>query len=174
MLEDVVRCLIGQSHLLLWRQHPSIHFARQASHHLSQDRLQVSHCLFEDVDALEEPGVDPVLDSICGHETVDRDAGILWAISIKSTDPLLDLHRVPWKIVVHQNVAELEIETLRTHLRRQEYLGTIPCSERVDDPLVLTHRDTAVDGICRNAIAGETPLQIGQGVSEEGEYQDAC
>ena len=40
-------------------------------------------------------------------------------ISVNTSDTLLNSHRIPWKVIVDDGIAELEVQTLSAHLRRQ-------------------------------------------------------
>src|SRR3712207_9226669 len=56
-----------------------------------------------------------------GHDQVENlDVRRLLAVTVDTADPLLDTHRVPRQVVVEHRRAELEVEALRAHLRRQQ------------------------------------------------------
>src|SRR5690606_14244355 len=61
---------------------------------------------------------------------------------IKSADPLLNHHRIPWKVVIDHDVGELEVAPLATGFRRNHDLGRV--SELADRPLLLLQVDCSV------------------------------
>ena len=63
-------------------------------------------------DAIKQSGEDAFVDGAFVDEVHDEDRLFLLADPIDSTDALLDLHRVPRKVVVDDCRAEFEVETL--------------------------------------------------------------
>src|ERR1019366_3253309 len=60
---------------------------------------------------------------VSGQEIDDRHRVVLLLVAVTAADALLDALRVPRKIVVYDRVAELQVETLRSGLRRDEQAG---------------------------------------------------
>src|SRR5262249_31259638 len=50
---------------------------------------------------------------------------VLLANAVDATNPLLQLHRVPREVVIHDNVAELQVQTFAASIGRDEHLGLI-------------------------------------------------
>ena len=68
---------------------------------------------------------NPVLDRSRAVEVRYMDVAVL-VQAIDSSDPLLDLHRVPRQVVVHYAVGELEVQSLCSSVGRYEHLCSFP------------------------------------------------
>ena len=58
-------------------------------------------------------------------EIVDRHGFAGLAVTVDTADPLLDPHRVPGNVVVHQAIAELEVQSFRADLGGQQHVDRI-------------------------------------------------
>ena len=92
-----------------------------------EDRLEAAHQALEEVDPLAEGEVDVGLNCVLVGQVDHPDLGVLLADPVDTANPLLDLHGVPGEIVVDQQAAELEVQTLRGSVGADEELdGTGP------------------------------------------------
>ncbi len=72
--------------------------------------------ILEEADPVLEYIQDSAFDRSLHVEVEDHDRVFL-TDPVDSADPLLDLHRVPRKVVVHKEVAELEVAALSAGFR---------------------------------------------------------
>ena len=89
---------------------------------LAEDRLEVADGALENADPPVEPLEDLLLDGPLDREVEDEDPLGGLSQAVEPADPLLDDHRVPGKVVVEQDVAELEVEAFATHLAGEQDL----------------------------------------------------
>ena len=85
-----------------------------------EDRLQLADGVLEDPDPIHDPLDDVGLDRAGRVEVEDRQLLLGLADPVDAADALLDLHRVPRQVVVDDGRAELEVETLAGHPRREQ------------------------------------------------------
>src|SRR4051812_23895233 len=72
-------------------------------------------------------------------EVEDRNWMFL-ANSVDSTDALLDLHRIPREVVIHDDVTELEVASFSAGLGADEYLRPLASSEAFHGCVLLGGR----------------------------------
>ena len=90
------------------------------------DRFERANCGLKDLDAIEKPRQDAFVNRALVHEVDDEDGLFLLADAIDSADPLLDLHGIPWQVVIDYRRTEFEVQAFagnpdsrvrsRTHL----------------------------------------------------------
>ena len=79
---------------------------------LAKDWLEVAKRLLDDPQSQVEPTVDLLLDRVFRDQVDNVDRFRSLANPVDTADPLLDLHRVPGKIPVYEDAAELKIQPL--------------------------------------------------------------
>src|SRR5256886_12753009 len=87
---------------------------------VAEDDIQLSNNELEELDLLIEKAQHVRLGRPPGGEVDDVGLARL-PNAVNTPDALLDYHRIPGQLVVHEHVAELEIETLRPGAGRDEY-----------------------------------------------------
>src|ERR1044071_2558459 len=90
---------------------------------------------------------------------------------MQPADPLLDHHRVPWQVEVHQPMAVLQVVTLASNIRGHEDLH-LSRTERCERRLLVCAGQLAMDRDVGDALGGE-PLDEpahGRPVSREHEH----
>src|SRR5690606_1194839 len=96
---------------------------------LAQDYVQLAHDQPEELDLLVENVQDVLLDGAGRREVDDvRLAGL--ADAVDTANALLDHHRVPRQLVVHESVAELQVETLGTGACGDEHAARLALEAR--------------------------------------------
>ena len=103
----------------------------QVSFGVSQDGVETSDRLLEDVDAALEDVKNPFLNGPLDPEVEHLD-GVRLADAVDATDPLLDAHRVPREVVVHKQMAELEVTPLAARFGAEQDARPRRCPETLD------------------------------------------
>src|SRR5688572_12202996 len=83
-----------------------------------------------------------------GLYQVENPDGLLLAKPVQPSDPLLDFHRVPRQIKIHEAVAELQITTFRAAARQQQRTALL--AKVLGDPVARLSRRAAVNHEARN------------------------
>src|SRR5215218_3932545 len=89
---------------------------------LAEDGVQTADGLLENIDPTFEDIENPLLDRACDPE-VENLNRIGLTDSVDAADTLLNAHRVPWEVVVDEQVAKLKITSLTAGLGAQEDAG---------------------------------------------------
>ena len=59
--------------------------------------------------------------TVAGRDHIENGNGLAdLSSSVDSADPLFDPHRIPWKIIVHDAIAELVIQSLATYFGKSK------------------------------------------------------
>ena len=95
---------------------------------VTQDGIETPDRLLEDVDASLKDVKNPLLNSALDPEVEHLD-GIRLADAVYATDPLLYAHRVPREVVVHKQMAELEVAPLAARFGAEQDARLLRCPE---------------------------------------------
>src|SRR5688500_5854789 len=98
------------------------------------DRFQRSDTALEYADPREKPLLDAVIQGRRAPDIEDRDPLLRLPDPVDAPDALLDLHRVPRQVVVHDRGAELEVQTFTGHFVGQHEV--VPTVTKVRHDLV--------------------------------------
>jgi hypothetical protein len=82
----------------------------------AQDLFEIANALTENIDAIVKPLEDAILNRIGDVQVDNRNAIGLLAEAIETANSLFHAHRVPRKIVVDHEAAELKIDTFASNL----------------------------------------------------------
>src|SRR5207245_679450 len=99
--------LLNSRRLLGWRERPTEYIPFKLLYHVSEDGFKIADGALEDANALVQPTQNALLDGLLDPQVVDPNNGGLLPDAVEASDALLDLHGVPWKVVVEHRVAEL-------------------------------------------------------------------
>src|SRR5690349_3015320 len=125
----------------------------------AQHHVQVSDDRAEEIDLLVHDLEDVGLDRVSRAEVVDPHVlGLPQAV--QAPDPLLDPHRIPGQVVVHEVVAELEIASLPARLGADQHPG--PLAELLDRGLLLAQGEGAVEDRHLDAEMAEGAREVFQ------------
>ena len=75
------------------------------------DRFECTDRGLEDMDAVKQPRQNPLVDRTVIDKVDDQYRFLFLPYPVDSPDTLLDLHRVPWQVIVDDCRAELEVQT---------------------------------------------------------------
>ena len=143
------------------RQHPDL---------LGNDVLAVAEISPEDIEFLEQDLVDPEVDGVLVEQRPDHDLVGGLADAVEAADPLFDPHRVPGQVVVDEEPAELEIDSLGADLGGKQDVRAVRLLEvrqdLIDRPFLSTLQDGAGEPVFRQSLG-----QVGDRRSE-GREQD--
>src|SRR5690606_30301727 len=89
---------------------------------IAEDLLASTQCLPEYTDSQKTPFVDLGIDRAGRDEVKDRYGFASLTIAIDTTYALLHAHRIPRQVVIDDAIAELVIEPLAAHFRRQQHV----------------------------------------------------
>ena len=112
----VVRQLLKPARSFFRRQVEALGDVVELAGDLAEDLLVAAHGMLEDADAPQAPEVDVGVDGARRDEVDDGDRLALLAVAVDAADALLDAHGIPGQIVVDEEIAELEVETLAADL----------------------------------------------------------
>ena len=91
--------------------------------HSCQDWLQPPDHRLEQADPGTQPAVDVRLDRVRVVQIDNLYGFVSLPEAIDTADPLLDQHRIPGHVVVHESPAELEIEALGRRVGVEQQVG---------------------------------------------------
>ena len=118
----------------------------------------------EELEFLGEQLVDANIGGVCFVEEVDDDHIVLLAVAVASADALLDALRIPRHIVVHDQIAELEIDALSRGFGGNHDAGFV--AEVLDQGGAFVGGGRAGDavgaGVLLHPIAGRLPGSAGR------------
>jgi hypothetical protein len=77
-----------------------------------QDFVASTEHTIEEAELLVEQLIDALIRRVCLVQEIDDDHVEFLPVPVTAPDPLFDALGVPWKIVVHDEVAELEISRI--------------------------------------------------------------
>ena len=100
----------------------------------------------EEPEFLVEQLIDALIRRVLLVQEIDHDHVELLAVAMASADALLDTLRIPWQIVVHDEVAELQVDALRCRFGRDQDGGLV--SEVIDQRCAQVCRWGAGDAVC--------------------------
>lgn len=136
----------------------------------AENDVQLTYDQSEQLDLLVEDAEDAGLNGACGREVDDVRLASL-ADAMDAADPLLDDHRVPRQLVIHQPVAELEVEPFGTGPRCDEDAARLaPELLQAGDPLGEVEPSLEDDGgAAEVADSLADQLQRGEMLAEDDE-----
>ena len=85
----------------------------------------------EKIELLGQKFVNTPVGFVAFVQKVDDDDIVLLSVAVAATDALFDSLRIPRKVVVHDDGAELEVDAFGRRLRRQQ--DRSPLTELLDD-----------------------------------------
>src|SRR4051812_1854053 len=96
---------------------------------------------------------------------------MLLANAVYATDTLLDLHRIPWKVIVDEDVTELQVAPFAASLSANENLRPIPVTDLVNGAILFFGGQLAVE-LLQVPTAREKVREHLLGLAELCENQD--
>ena len=85
-----------------------------------QQGLDIADGMGSHLQLLHQPTDDVFLEGALQDDVEDADAGMLGGEPLDAPDALLDDHRVPGQVVVHQHIGDLKIDAFRPRFGRDD------------------------------------------------------
>ena len=98
---------------------------------LPEDLFASTESLLKHADAFEATLINVRVNSARRNQVDDENALTLLAVAVNATNPLLNTHRIPRQVVIHNAIAELVVQTLTTNLREQQDIESIAVLARL-------------------------------------------
>jgi len=138
--------------------------------------LAPSEGVIEDPDAHQAPLVDIRIHGSRRDQVDDGDALALLPVSVDTADALFYPHGIPRKIVVHDAVAELVIETFAADFGKQQQVQAVLILLRLLKTGAKGHtiliRGSPMDQPDAKTVLAEMVEEIAQGMPEAAEQHD--
>ena len=91
----------------------------------AENFLATANRMTEDTDPLQASFIDVGINRARRHKVHDADGFALLAVAVDTTDALFNAHRIPRQIVVHAEIAGLEVQTFAAYFGRQQNIQCI-------------------------------------------------
>ena len=118
---DLLFALLGS----LSQRSPNIVFS------FAEDRLKAANGVFEEPYPLIKDLQNPLFDRSSNAE-VENLNGLFLADSVNAADPLFDSHRIPWHVIVDEDMCELQIPSLAPGFGCDKRLSASAIAEPLD------------------------------------------
>ena len=121
----IIRHLLQLFSAFLVRQFKVIYQLADLAGYLAKDILTITNGTVENTDSEKTPIINICIDRSWRYNVINGNAFTGLPVTINSTNPLFNLHRIPGKIIVDHTVAELIIQAFAAHLGKQHYIQRI-------------------------------------------------